>query len=508
MILRPGSGCPPMAMPLRQLLAGLVDPGVAASCSVTDLQLDSRSIRPGALFVALNGRHAHGLRFARQAIDRGCAAILYDPAGAGSLADAVAGELPVIALENLAKHLGGIADAYFGHPSADMAVIGITGTNGKTSCSHFLAEALGAWQKAGVVGTLGWGLPGALRETSHTTMDAIETQRVLAAMGAEGFRVAAMEASSHGLDQGRLNGVRFRGAVFTNLSRDHLDYHETMEAYLKAKLRLLDAPGLAFVVFNADDPIAAPVVDRKPAGMPCIGFCAAGRDPGLGVPLMTYGEVMHRPDGIDVEVQYQGYSARVRAPVFGDFNAVNLVATLAVLVCLGHPLAEAAMALSRVLPVPGRMQPVAGAGKQAVIDYAHTPDALSSALSTLKKHCPGRLWVVFGCGGDRDRGKRAQMGAVAEQWADEIVLTDDNPRGEDGGAIIREILQGIVHKPVAVVRDRRAAIEQALAAATSRDLVLVAGKGHESTQEVRGVKYPFSDLQVLRDALNPPEPVS
>lgn len=166
------------------------------------------------------------------------------------------------------------------------------------------------------------------------------------------------------------------------------------------------------------------------------------------------------------------------------------------------------MALSRVLPVPGRMQPVAGAGKQAVIDYAHTPDALSSALSTLKKHCPGRLWVVFGCGGDRDRGKRAQMGAVAEQWADEIVLTDDNPRGEDGGAIIREILQGIVHKPVAVVRDRRAAIEQALAAATSRDLVLVAGKGHESTQEVRGVKYPFSDLQVLRDALNPPEPVS
>lgn len=417
--------------------------------------------------------------------------------------------MPAIAVDALPRKLGLIADRFFGEPSRYLTAIGITGTNGKTSCSHFLAQALApdGWPAA-VVGTLGWGKPGALRPTHHTTPDAIEVHEVLLRLYSLGFGSVAMEASSHGLVQGRLNGVRFKGVLYTNFSRDHLDYHGTMEAYLDAKLRLLDWPGLEFVVFNADDAIARAILDRNPKELKTLGFSVSGKPALSGadgaadsLPLLTVSSIRHSAEGVSFTAHYQGRSAPVHAPVFGDFNVENLTAVLAVLLAMGRDLPRAAVSLEKVRAVPGRMESFSGAGRTVVVDYAHTPDALESVLTSLRRHCEGRLWVVFGCGGDRDRGKRPEMGAIAERLADVVVLTDDNPRSEDGDDIIREILSGCRRDDVATIRDRRDAIFWALERSAVDDIVLVAGKGHETTQEVRGRKYPFSDRAVVRESL-------
>lgn len=310
-----------------------------------------------------------------------------------------------------------------------------------------------------------------------------------------------MEASSHGLAQGRLNGVRFAGALFTNFSRDHLDYHGSMEAYLEAKMRLLEWPGLTFVVFNADDPIAEPILRQRRPELNYIGFCSSCRERIAGVPLVTYDEVSHTASGISFQAHFKGDSAQIRVPVFGDFNVENIAATLAVMLALGHSFEAAVAAVHEVRPVPGRMENVTVGGRTAVIDFAHTPDALASVVASVRRHCAGELWLVFGCGGDRDRGKRAEMGRVAGQLADRVVLTDDNPRGEEGDVIINDILQGMARTDIEIIRNRRSAIGRALEAAGTADVVLIAGKGHESAQEIQGVKYPFNDREVAEDIL-------
>ncbi|CAL1240196.1 UDP-N-acetylmuramoyl-L-alanyl-D-glutamate--2,6-diaminopimelate ligase [Candidatus Methylocalor cossyra] len=486
---------------LRPLLAGWVDPALLPELEVCGLSLDSRQVRPGDLFLALSGQRQHGLSAAPQAVERGCAAIAFDPAGAPERPEAL-GAVPCIAVEGLAHKLGAIADRFFGEPSRYLrAVIGITGTNGKTSCSHFLAQALACRWPTAVAGTLGWGPPGALAPTTHTTPDAIEVHRLLLNLYRRGFQAVAMEASSHGLVQGRLNGVRFKGALFTNLGRDHLDYHPTLAAYLEAKLKLMTWPDLEFAVFNADSPVATAVLERLPSGTLGLGFSATGR-PLVEGPQVVASEVRHGSAGITFQAQFEGQKAQVQAPVFGDFNVENLTATLAVLVALGFSLEEAAALLGNVRAVPGRMESFTAAGTTVIVDYAHTPDALRSVLTSLRRHCRGRLWAVFGCGGDRDRGKRPEMGAVADALADRIVLTDDNPRSEDGDAILRQILAGCRRRDIVCIRDRRAAIEWTLAQARAvGDIVLVAGKGHETTQEVGGRKYPFSDRQVVQEIL-------
>jgi UDP-N-acetylmuramoyl-L-alanyl-D-glutamate--2,6-diaminopimelate ligase len=486
---------------LHRLLAGFAEADKIPAIEVGGLCHDSRRVRPGDVFVALAGHHAHGLSHAGQAIRQGCAAIVFDPCGDGErLARDVAGA-PCVPVASLAQKLGFIADRFFGEPSRDLAAaIGITGTNGKTSCSHFLAQALASRWPAAVLGTLGWGRPGELLPTAHTTPDAIEVHNLLFRLRRQGFEAVAMEASSHGLVQGRLNGVRFRGALYTNFSRDHLDYHDTMEAYLEAKLRLLDWPGLEFVAFNADDPSAEAVLARRPDEVRGIGFSVAGKAE-AAVPLVTVSSVRHGVEGVSFQAHYEGRTAGVHAPVFGDFNVENLAASLAVLLALGLDLAESAEALQNVRAVPGRMESFTGSGRTVVVDYAHTPDALASVLTSLRRHCAGQLWVVFGCGGDRDRGKRPEMGAIAERLADRVVLTDDNPRSEDGDDILRDILSGCRRDDVVRIRDRRDAIAWALERAGSDDLVLVAGKGHETTQEIQGRKYPFSDREVVRDVL-------
>lgn len=486
---------------LDALLSGFIDSPISFSVDVAGLCHDSRRTRAGDLFVALAGHRSHGMRHAEQAVRQGCSAIIYDPAGDGHLfASGITG-LPCIPVDALNQKLGFIADRFFGEPSAFLDVIGITGTNGKTSCSHFLAHALSAKVPAAVVGTLGFGVPGALEVTHHTTPDAIEVHRLLARLCDQGVRTVAMEASSHGLVQGRLNGVRFKGALYTNFSRDHLDYHGTMEAYLEAKLRLLAWPGLEFVVFNADDPIADAILRRAPSHLKLIAFSLHERVI-ESASVVSVTSVHQDAQGIAFRARYRQQVADVFAPVYGDFNVENLAATLALLVGLGHELPEAAELLKNVQPVPGRMERFSRLGLTAVVDYAHTPDALASVLRSLRRHCEGRLWVVFGCGGDRDRGKRPLMGGVAEELADVVVLTDDNPRFENGDKIIRDILSGCRRDKAVTIRNRREAIVWALERAGVGDIVLIAGKGHEDTQEIQGQKYPFRDRDVVMETLS------
>ena len=490
---------PDRSIDLARLLKGWVAEEAIPSLEITGIESDSRKLRPGDLFLATGGLSRHGLEFLDQAIAAGCAAVAYDPEGAGPLALLGGRGVPCIAVPELTRNRGFLAARFYGEPSSTMQVIGVTGTNGKTSCTHFLAEAVQGKLTSSVVGTLGWGRPGHLKVTQHTTPEPIELQRILGSLRDQGCEVVAMEASSHGLEQGRMSGVRFKGAVFTNFSRDHLDYHGTMDAYLNAKLELADWPNLQFIAFNAEEAFAAPIVERAGGSLELLGFCAENFKTSLNVPLLRYGEIFYHPEGMSFDVMFQNRRGTVRTELYGDFNVENITATLAAMLCLGIDFDAALSQLAAVVAVPGRMERVNCSGRQVVVDYAHTPDALATVLGGVRKHAPNNLWVVFGCGGDRDRGKRPEMGAVASAIADHIVLTDDNPRTENGDEIIRDILSGITRPDAIVIRDRRAAIRHALLAIGPEDLLVVAGKGHETTQEVAGIKYPFHDRSVIEE---------
>ncbi len=471
--LLPWVPCPPLKV------AGLCDASDAA--------------RPGDVFLALAGTRCHGAEFALEAQARGAVAVVYDPEGA-SLPAALT--IPTIAVPQLKERLGEIAARFYGHPSQEMEVIGVTGTNGKTSCSLFLAQALAE----GVVGTLGWGRPGALQPTAHTTAPAIETQKRLAILRAQGVRTVAMEVSSHALDQGRVNGVDFALALWTNLSRDHLDYHGSMEAYLDAKLRLFAWPSLTAAVLNLDDKAFPRFHAAIPAGVKVVGY-STSRPKSVPFPYVTAAEVRYYLGGIEFTALWGKRRAQVKVPLLGEFNLANTLAVLAALLARGEGLDAAVRRLGAIEPVPGRMECFrAPARPQVVVDYAHTPAALELALRCLRRHTCGRLWVVFGCGGERDRGKRPLMGKIAERLADRVILTDDNPRGELPEQILADIRAGMVSTPI-VIRDRSEAIAAALAAASAEDLVLVAGKGHESWQEIAGSKRPFCDRTVVANIL-------
>ncbi len=453
----------------------------------------STAVRPGDVFFALGGTRRHGAEFVQEAQARGAVAVVYDAAEAG-LAQELS--IPAVAVPRLRERLGEIAARFYGHPSQAMEVIGITGTNGKTSCSLFLAQALAG----GVLGTLGWGRPGALQPTAHTTAPAIETQKRLAILRAQGIRTVTMEVSSHALDQGRVNGVAFALALWTNLSRDHLDYHGSMEAYLDAKLRLFAWPSLKAAVLNLDDKAWPNFHAATPAGVKVIGY-STRRPKSLPFPWVTAAEVRYHLSGIEFSALWGQQRAQVKVPLLGEFNLSNILAVLAALLARGLELTEAAQRVMSLRPVPGRMECFRTEGRpQVVVDYAHTPAALELALRSLRRHARGRLWVVFGCGGERDRGKRPLMGKIAERLADRVILTDDNPRGEPGEQIIADICAGMVSTPL-VIRDRSEAIAAAVSAAHAEDLILVAGKGHESWQEIAGSKRPFCDRTVVANLL-------
>ena len=496
-------------MPLAALVEGLLQ--VPPELRVDDVTLDSRAVTPGALFLALPGATRHGIEFVPEAIARGARAVLYEggepaaSARARSLGHGAAGNAaPYVAeLAQLGRHAGTIAERFFGCPSLALEIAGVTGTNGKTTCAYLLAQALTRTGRlAGYVGTIGCGLPGALGPASLTTADAVSVQRQLAGLRALGAACVAMEVSSHALAQGRVDAVRFRLAAFTNLTRDHLDFHDNMETYGAAKARLLERSGLGARVINTDDAFGRQLAQRFAADAKVQLVLTARREepPAIGARIVRASEVRLRPAGLELAIESSWGSAQCSLSLLGDFNADNALTVLGMLLALGTPLERAVEALAGVTGAPGRMQVLAGpAGALAIVDYAHTPDALAKALRAARAHCAGRLTVVFGCGGDRDRGKRAQMGRAAGELADEVVLTDDNPRTEDPGRIVADIRTGIGSGVrLRIEHDRASAIRLALERSGPGDVTLIAGKGHEDYQLHGHERRAFSDQAVVR----------
>lgn len=486
---------------LASLLAGIATVP-SGEVRITDLALDSREVRPGSLFFALAGTRQHGLAFAAEAMARGARAILWEPAD--GVAPPVAGEgVLVAAVPGLGALVGRIAHRFFGSPSAHLQVVGITGTNGKTTCAWLVASALKHLDRPAMyLGTLGAGVPGNLRVSSHTTPDAVQVHRELAAMRAHGARVVVMEVSSHALAQHRIAGLRFAVAAFTNLTRDHLDYHGSMERYGEAKARLFLEDLAGRKVINAGDAFGLGL-SRRVAGQTHLTLVWTDAQPDVppGVATLHASSVLSERGGLRVQVDGSCGRGVLHSPLIGRFNAENLLVALGILCSLDIPLEDGMTALSRCTAPPGRMQTVdGGAGRPlAVIDYAHTPDALAKVLTAVRDHCRGQVWCVFGCGGDRDPGKRPLMGAVADDLADCIILTDDNPRSEKPEVITAAIAAAIRRHEIRIINDRREAIRTALAAARPGDLVLIAGKGHEDYQVHGGKRVPFSDqLEVQR----------
>lgn len=496
---------------LGALLAGLAPLTGADARPVAGLALDSRAVGPGDLFLACPGTHHRGHEHIAEALRKGATAVAFDRAlppealvNCGPLADRRGAVL--VGVADLAGRAGEIAARFYGHPSREMATVGITGTNGKTSCCHYLAQALGdKGPPAGVIGTLGYGPYGALAPAALTTPDPAALQAILAELRDRGTRHVVMEASSHGLVQGRLNGVAFDVALFTNLTRDHLDYHGDMERYAAAKARLFAMPGLSHGVINGDDPFGRRVLASLPAHVKPLVYALEGGEAVRSGAAQIRSAALHLDRaGLRMTVRTPWGEGHLRSPLIGRFNAANLLGSLGVLLALGLPLDEALTRLAAVRTVPGRMERFGGRAGQplTVVDYAHTPDALEQALTALRAHTGGRLWCVFGCGGERDPGKRPLMGAVAARLADRVVVTDDNPRGEPGAAIIRQILAGMGEpSAAAVINDRAAAIAHAIENAGADDVVLVAGKGHEDYQLAGDRRRPFSDRRTVGELL-------
>lgn len=483
---------------------------VAWDCQLAGLTQDSRQAGPGILFLAKQGSQEHGLAYFDDVARRGVAAVAAEPTEQWPeeriTALAAQSGLPVFPVVGLGRKASALAGAFYGSPSAGLRMIGVTGTNGKTSITHAIARALGRVKKCAVIGTLGNGVPGQLENATHTTPDAVELQRLLARFKEEGFEAVAMEVSSHALDQGRVEWVMFDRAVFTNLTRDHLDYHGTMEQYGAAKARLFHLPGtvLGSAILNGDDPASVLMADACRPGTRRVvyGLGGLGDWAGRADCLVRAESVEATPVGLRLRVAMDGKTGIVQSRWLGRFNASNLLAVLSVLVEEGMAFEEALSALSEIPVVPGRMEAFGGGARPlAVVDYAHTPDALEQVLLALRDHChQGKLHCVFGCGGDRDRGKRPLMGAIAERLADRVILTDDNPRSEDGGAIIEEIRAGMANRlwrpgAVRVERDRARAIASAIEQAEAGDIVAICGKGHETTQRIGDITRHFSDRE-------------
>ncbi len=466
---------------------------------VLGLSLDSREVRPGYLFLACKGHDHHGLKHLADARARGAVVVVYDPAGADAYLPLPQG-LPSAAIEDLAAKAGFIAARFYADPTAAQRVVAVTGTNGKTSVSLITAQSLAESGKAcGVLGTVGFGTYGKLEEPSHTTPDAVSMQSWLARFRDQGLKHVSMEASSHALDQGRINGTHIEVAVFTNLTRDHLDYHGSMQAYGDAKARLFAMPGLKQAVINLDDAFGMELATHLPKGVECTGYTLEGKRSPAGRTLMAE-KLALNSGGLTFDVSGDFGRGHVDSRLLGRFNAQNLLAVQGTLLALGMSFEETLRCMTRARTVLGRMECFGGgAGRPlVVVDYAHTPDALEKALTAARAHCRGQLWCVFGCGGERDRGKRPQMGAIAERLADRVLLTDDNPRGEDGDAIVAEIMAGIRDQSrVQVERARAEAVILAVHAAAPGDVVLVAGKGHETEQVIGSRELHYSDRETV-----------
>lgn len=484
-------------LPLRDLLPDVA--GVPDDTVITGLVQDSRAIRPGDAFVAIGGFGTHGLHFVDTARAAGASAILFEPP--------VPAEIPVlpadaIAVTGLRARMGAMADAFHGQPSRAMTMVGVTGTSGKTSTVQLLAQAFEAiGTRTGTIGTLGAGLHGAIAPTGFTTPLVLQTHALLAQLRDAGAQAVAMEVSSHALDQGRVDAVHYDVAVFTNLSRDHLDYHGDMTTYGEAKARLFVREGLNATVVNIDDAFGATLPARLASTVRAVRLSAAGHaDADIAAR-----DVVLDANGLAFSLRIDRGWHPVRSPLLGRFNVDNLLVVAGVLLALGQAAATIVRVLETLQPIPGRMNRLGGGDAQplVVVDYSHKPDPLEQALQSLRGHLTGELVCVFGCGGERDAGKRPQMAAIAEAQADRVIVTDDNPRRENGDAIVADILAGFTRPDAVVVeRDRRRAITRAIGEARPGDIVLIAGKGHEPYQEIDGVQHAFDDRLVAQAALD------
>ncbi|MEQ1527121.1 MAG: UDP-N-acetylmuramoyl-L-alanyl-D-glutamate--2,6-diaminopimelate ligase [Gallionella sp.] len=522
----------------------------ALGVTLTHLVTDSRAVKTGDTFVAYPGEKLDGRQFIAQAIALGANAVIWDSRNFGWNAD---WNVPHVAVNNLRDAAGGIADVVYGSPSQKLQMIGITGTNGKTSTAHWIASALNDHQKScALIGTLGNGFVNGLQPSDNTTPDAIRVHGLLADYLHQGARSVAMEVSSHALAQGRVNAVAFDVALLTNLSRDHLDYHGDMQSYADSKRKLFQWDQLKFAVLNLDDALGVELAEQllnevshspqfsdektshstklvnntsQVAGYPAsgrgrerekqflipevVGYgltdAALQHAERLGI-RMVYGHpAAMSGQGLRLEIHSSWGATQLQSPLLGRFNAANLLGALAVLLVSDISLSDAVAALSNVQAVAGRMQRLGNAQQPTVVvDYAHTPDALKKVLQTLREinaTQASKLICVFGCGGDRDRGKRAMMGKVAEQFSDHCIVTSDNPRSENPQRIMAEIVNGMRQNNHEIMADRSAAIARAISLADKLDTVLVAGKGHEDYQEISGVKHAFSDVLVAEQAL-------
>jgi UDP-N-acetylmuramoyl-L-alanyl-D-glutamate--2,6-diaminopimelate ligase len=492
---------------LADLLQGIAD---VPPVPVRGISSDSRRLDDGYLFLAVQGLTSHGLDFLAEALEAGVAAVAWDTSTGSAPPDV---GIPLIAVDGLASRLGEIANRFYGRPSEQLEVIGVTGTNGKTTVAWMIARAaeiLG--EKCAYLGTLGHGLRELQGSEGMTTPPVVEMHERLAEFVEQGAGYAAVEVSSHALAQGRVDGVRIDTAIFTNLSRDHLDYHESMADYFAAKARLFTDCGPRHRIINLDSDYGSRLASM--CGHDVVTVSTNFDRVANGRPYLFVRSVVASDKGFDISFVSSWGSSRFMLPLPGDFNVANAAIVLALLLMKGVALETACDAMSQLTAPPGRMQRVAVAegertmqrvamdGPAVFVDYAHTPAALESALRALRPHCRGRLWCVFGCGGDRDAGKRPQMGKAAERQGDRVIVTSDNPRSEQPMAIIDDILGGLAHPGKAVViEDRAAAIAWAIAEAASEDVVLVAGKGHETWQEANGKRVAFSDFAVASKAL-------
>jgi UDP-N-acetylmuramoyl-L-alanyl-D-glutamate--2,6-diaminopimelate ligase len=493
----------PHAINLQALFEG-IEP-MAPDVEVTDITTHAQRAQPGGLFLACAGARAHGLEFLDVALRQGVSAVIWEQGDfvkAPQLPEGVSG----FSVADLSGQLGVIADRFFQSPSAALTVTGVTGTNGKSTTAFLVAQALGHMHEcAGYMGTLGYGLPdGDLTPSSLTTPDCVSVHRRLREMLDAGARHVIAEVSSHALDQGRVSQVHFRVAALTNLTRDHLDYHGSVEEYAEAKAKLFVGSGISVAVINVGDRFGAQLADRLEPETELISVVLVDTDesyPDVRLRGMLTGNPR---EGLGLQLSGDFGDAFLESSLWGRFNAENLVVATGMLLGLGYPLDQSVDALSLCASPPGRMEVVStSAGQPAVvIDFAHTPDALGQALRAVRDHCDGALWCVFGCGGDRDAGKRALMGAAATMLADVCIITDDNPRTEDPAEIVGHILAGAkAGAHLEVVHDRATAIGYAIHAAKPEDVVLVAGKGHEIFQEIDNEKVQFSDAVVARAAL-------
>lgn len=461
---------------------------------VSGIETDSRRVESGYAFLAVAGQTTHGMQHVGQAMIRGASMVIHD-----GLSEVPSLDIPTVLVPELGRHLSAISARFFHSPSDHLTIAGVTGTNGKTSTAHFIAQA---WQRtsrdSGMIGTIGYGPLGLLKPAHMTTPDPVSLQAMLSNCLDQGVEKLAMEVSSHALDQGRCDDVAFDAAVLTNLSRDHLDYHGTMEAYADAKRRLFIDSHPRFAVVNLDDPFGKALASEISNGTQVFTYGTNGSSE-------LRGSVLQQDSmGMMLRLLSPWGDGEVRTGLLGAFNISNLLAAAGTLALLGMPWNQVMHQLEMMRAVPGRMHCMGGDSLQpvVVVDYAHTPDALQHALTALRSHLHGRLVCVFGCGGDRDRGKRPMMARVAESLSDRLVLTSDNPRGEDPAAIVEDMLGGLKDPGKAqVIVDRASAIRRAVHSSGPGDIVLVAGKGHEAWQESNGQKIPFSDEAAVSSAL-------